>query len=274
MSAEVDLGYEKRHDPRSIEELVRLALTEQDEDAAWEYVAVLHYKGNREVLEAAARLCSSSQPRERQLGADVLGQLGVPERTFPAECFDLLAAMLQKESDPMVFESIGVAFSHFRDPRSIPLLLPLRSHSDSAVRFGVVLGLTGHDQPDAIAGLVELSRDSDADVRDWATFALGTLIDADTPEIRDALVARTSDGDDDTRGEALVGLARRKDARVIEPLARELSNKDVGRLSVEAAEAVGDQRLHPLLVRLRDRWAADSPDAHLLEDALASCAPR
>lgn len=274
MESLVDYGQQKRDDPRSIEELIRVALTVEDEDAAWEPVTILHYKGNREVLDAAARLCGSRVERERELGANILGQLGVPDRTFPSESFEILANMLRHESVPAVLESIGVALGHLRDRRAIPLLLPLLNHPDSDVRFGVVLGLTGHDAPDAIAGLIRLSRDEDAHVRDWATFGLGTQTDADTPDIRDALFTRTTDSDDDTRGEALVGLARRKDTRVIEPLIRELSSGCVGRLTIEAAEAIGDPRLYSALKNLERVWATDSPDERLLHDALASCSPR
>lgn len=274
MSSDRNYGHEKRNNSRSIAELVKLALTEQDEDAAWEAVTALHCKGNREVLEAATRLCASDSADERQLGVNILGQLGTPERTFPNECFEILAAMLTKETDPSVLECIGVAFGHLKDPRAVELLLPLKRHSNSDVRFGVVLGLTGQDRPDAIEALVELSRDSEELVRSWATFALGTMSPADTPEIREALFARISDSHDETRGEALVGLALRKDERVIEPLLSDLSSGNAGRLTLEAAEAIGDPKLYPALVELKSYCSSDTPNAALLEDALASCVPR
>jgi hypothetical protein len=47
-----------------------------------------------------------------------------------------------------------------------------------------------------------------------------------------------------------------------------------GRLTLEAAEAIGDPRLYPALVELKSCCPADAPLAALLEDALASCAPR
>ena len=50
-------------------------------------------------------------------------------------------------------------------------------------------------------------------MRDWATFALGTLADEDTPALRDALAARLDDPDEDTRLEAVHGLALRGDHR-------------------------------------------------------------
>jgi HEAT repeat protein len=274
MATALNFGGEKHSDPRSVEELVRLALAEQDEDVAPEAVTILHYRGSREVLEAATRLCASERTDERQLGANILGQLGVPNRTFPGECFEILAAMLARETDPNVLECIGVAFGHLADPRAIELLLPLKSHANSDVRFGVAMGLTGHDRPDAIGALIELSQDSEEFVRTWATFALGTMISADTPQIRQALFARVSDPHDETRGEGLVGLALRKDPGVIEPLIADLSSGNAGRLTLEAAEAIGDPRLYPALVELRSCCSDDSPNAALLEDALASCAPR
>ena len=166
MNSDLNYVYEKRNEYRSVEELIRIALTEQDEDADWEAVTVLHHKGSREVLEAARRLCASDIADERQLGANILGQLGMPDRTFPDECFEILAAMLAKETEPSVLECIGVAFGHLGDTRAIELLLPLQRHANSDVRFGVVLGLTGHSRPDAVKAIIELSRDSDELVRD------------------------------------------------------------------------------------------------------------
>jgi HEAT repeat protein len=88
----------------------------------------------------------------------------------------------------------------------------------------------GHDEPLAIQSLIELTKDEDARVRDWATFALGQQVDADTPSLRDALIERLTDSDDDARGEALIGLARRGDRRLIPALIDELESESVGTL--------------------------------------------
>ncbi|MET0246686.1 MAG: HEAT repeat domain-containing protein [Sphingomonas sp.] len=55
-------------------------------------------------------------------------------------------------------------------------------------------------------------------VRDWATYGIGHLWRGDAPEIMNALVARLDDHDDWTRYEAVCGLARRRDLRVLPSL--------------------------------------------------------
>jgi len=52
----------------------------------------------------------------------------------------------------------------------------------------------------------------------------GTQIEIDSPEIRLALLKGTSDEDSEIRGEALVGLANRKDSSAIELLLNEWKN--------------------------------------------------
>jgi HEAT repeat protein len=77
----------------------------------------------------------------------------------------------------------------------------------------------GVEHPSAKAqvaqALIRLTNDDSSDVRDDAVFGLGSILDLDTAEIRDALRARLFDSDLDTRLEALVGLAERRDPTVL-----------------------------------------------------------
>jgi HEAT repeat protein len=88
----------------------------------------------------------------------------------------------------------------------------------------------------SVQALIDLSTDHDDDVRDWATFALGSLCQVDTAQVREALFARVSDEDADVRGEALVGLATRGDRRATPHICAELKRGSTEYLILEAAE--------------------------------------
>ncbi len=268
-------------DPRPTDELIRLALDAPEEDSdsqkeRWHFISLLQYRGDREVLDRSIMLTKSSIPAERWLGIDILGQLGIPKRTFPDECLDTLIRLLEQEFDPLMLRSICIALGHLKDSRSITPQLKFCLHPDWEVRYGVVIGLSEHDDERAIAGLINLSADVCPLIRDWATFGLGTLIEVDTPAIRAALYQRflTEDSEDDETaeiyGEALVGLANRKDSRIIPRLIQELMSDNVSMLAIEAAEVFADDRLYPALLKLQTWWQP----ASYLEDALAVCAPK
>lgn len=262
---------EARSDPRPTHEFVTMALTEPDENAAWEAVITLHFRGTREVFDAARQLCASECPQERTLGANILGQLGVPERTFSKEAVAVLLEVLEAETDEDVLDAACFALGHTPDPSAVPSLARLKTHSNARVRFAVVFALAGYEDELAIKTKIEMSSDQDELVRDWATCGLGK-IDVDSPEIRAALIARVSDEDEITRGEALVGLARRKDARAIEPLIKELERcyeAEHGDYSIEAAEEFAHPRLLPVLKRLKQSAEADDTR---FDEAIRRCA--
>jgi HEAT repeat protein len=263
---------EARCTPPTTLDLINRALTEPDEDKAWEAVITLHFRATREVFEEAAALCRSECPQERRLGADILGQLGVPDRMFPDESVTILAEMSWGETDLEAVGSVCTALGHLGHPEWIEPLLRWKSHSDAEIRWRVALALGGYEEPAAIEGLIELSSDPDENVRDWATFGLGSQTDLDTPRIREALCARLDDPDPITRAEAFVGLARRNDERVIPPLIEALAPMRVDEfdprqdLVLEAAEEIADPRLLPALLALRDR-----PENAWIEEIIQRC---
>ena len=263
------------------DELINLALA-QDEPWNYDYIPVLQFRNSKNVLLAAQKLCLSSEIAARKLGVDILGQLGVPERTFPeqCQCLDTLLRLLEKETNEQVLCSIGIALGHLEDSRAVEPLVKFKNHPDAFVRYGVVSGISGHELPLAIKTLIELSDDKDSDlVRDWATFGLAVQIDVDTPEIREALwqrlVRENTKDNYEIYGEALMGLAQRKDSRIMPFLLKELESDTVGEKAVEAAAEMGNARLYPALTKLKKRW--DSSQyifvLDILNDAIANCCP-
>jgi HEAT repeat protein len=234
--------------------------------------AVLHARGSQLELEAGAALCRAASQNERVLGADILVQLGWGDRTCLQESVDILLPMLN-DPDPVVIGAAAVALGHRNCSRAIAPVLALIKYPSRHARRGAVSALSDHDDLEAVQGLIELTGDTELDVRDWATFGLAQQTTLDTPGLRNALLKRTEDTDAEVRGEALIGLAARHDPRVLAPLARELSGAFYGGWSVEAATLLKAPSLCPLLVSVKERLHPDDLAAFgaELDQAIAVC---
>jgi len=248
-------------DQRPVPELFEVALRSQDEDLRWDAVAALHWRGSREIFDGAAELCKSKNAAERALGADILGQLGVPERAFPDESFAAILNLLSDTSDEVLFSAI-LALQHVDSRRAASHIIPFRNHGNDNVRYAVAFALGGVGDQGAINALVGLASDRDAEVRNWATFGLGQQCDADSQQIREALADRLDDQDQDVRYEAICGLARRRDVRMAGFLKTLLHEDPDDIFAREAAarllgmESSGDMSTSELLGALQrqQRW--------------------
>ncbi|MCB9668215.1 MAG: HEAT repeat domain-containing protein [Alphaproteobacteria bacterium] len=249
--------------PPAIDELFAQALG-SDEGSRWTAISALHRSADPAVLPRAAGLLDDPDPAARTAGADVLAQHGLGRAT----CLGLLLGRLVVEDDPEVLAALATGLGHHDDPRIAPAVLALVGHRDADVRLGATLALATAPDPRALEALLALMADPDPDVRDWATFAVGSQRDEDTPAVREALWARLEDGHEDTRGEALVGLARRGEA-VTSVLLGALAGPTWSPLALEAAAIVGDPGLLPVL-----EAHPEAPEGYLqslLDDALAAC---
>jgi HEAT repeat protein len=246
---------------------------EKDEKHA--AASTLTTRGGRTNFRKAVEFCRSTDPSVREQGAFVLGQLGTPERPYSEESVPILISLLENDPDEDVRAAAAFALGHLGNPQAISHLIDYANDESVEIKFGVAFSLgCFFESPEVVAPLISLSADADEDVRNWATFGLGTCLDIDTKELRDALVARLSDEAPEIRGEALVGLAKRKDERVIEPLKRELSGEFFGDWCLEAAELMSDPVFYPLLLSLRER--IDDEEGRFVaqaDNAIAACKP-
>jgi len=247
----------------------------EEYQAIWSLLGEARVFG-REALEAGLALLSGDVA-ERCIGCDLLGVLCNPdEEGWGHEVATAVVALAESEENDDVYWSMADALHFAADPIGIPILGRLANHPDPDVRFKVASGLPSCQDPE-ITGQTEVTRvlmklmeDESDVVRDWATFGLGQQLNSDTPEIRDALFSRLNDTHDDTRYEALIGLARRRDSRALPAVIEALRQDTVFRLAIEAATYLGDERLFPLLEPLRSWWDVDSA---LLESAMNLCNP-
>jgi HEAT repeat protein len=228
------------NDPRPADELIRIAIEEwgkdYDPDTSPHARTILHARGDQATFEAAIELAKSADARSRAVAADMLGEFGFPERTMPDQCVEALLRMLASETEPEALASICSSFTHHeRTDRVVSAIASFSKHESEEVRFGVVIGLLWAESEQAIATLIELSRDSDEEVLDWSTFGIGQLhedgpdedglVPVDTPAIREALFARVEDEHWKTRHEALSGLALRRDTRAVNHIVKMLAEE-------------------------------------------------
>lgn len=243
-----------------------------------ESLALVHYRGGKEEFQIGKSYLNSNDPIDRVVGADILGQLGWEDRTYLDESIRVLIPALQ-DKDEFVVSRVCCALGHRSDLRANTHVLKLAYSSSAEIRYGVVFALLGQESADVIDVMILLSSDVDRDVRNWAMFGLGSQIELDTIEIRDALFVGTSDDDSEVRGEALVGLAERHDDRIIELLFNEWETFDVASLlSLEAAEKAANTRLYSRLLDFQKTvdFSEDmqSMYASQLQHAIAACQPK
>jgi HEAT repeat protein len=238
----------------------------------------------RPALDAGLGLVRSTDPVERTVGCDLLGELCAPDdHGWGPQVATALVALAKTESEPGVLASMARAFGRTGSPSGAPVLIWLSAHPEARVRLqaaaalyfcgldaGELRGAAGPDPELVQRILVGLMGDTDSEVRNWATFELGTQTRMDGHAIRDALFRNTSDRDPDTRDEAILGLARRRDPRAVDVLVRQLREPDVSTVAVEAACYVADARLLPALQPLADSWDLDT---QAVTNAIATCDP-
>jgi len=265
-----------------------------DSDEYWEVMTALGQKCNEATFEYSVALCHHNDPRRREIGANVLGQLWGRYKTDDPSVSTLeavklqeplnqrsistLLPLLQGESDSRVISSMIYALKLLKFDMDEVVQLAIRPfgrHPDANVRGAIASSLPAESDW-AIRILIRLSRDEDTDVRDWATFTIAALCDRNTRPIRDALFARVTDPDVEIRSEAYFGLAQRGDKRAIEPLLRELTDNPPdherpGSGFLTAVAEFGAPCFLPILRELERAWVITETDRELVEAAIEQC---
>lgn len=247
-----------------------------DNDLYWDILHALHLRSDPQIFDTAVEWCQSSESCMRALGAAVLSQLGRADRHSPYPFGDaalpILLSLLHDSETEVLCSAINALGHHasYDFLWDSSELVAFANHDSADVRFSVAYALGGSqcDRSDlAVAMMCRLAQDDDYDVRNWALFGLGNLSDADSPQVREVLFQGLSDPDDEIRGEAIVGLAKRQDTRVIPVMLKELALPSVDNLVIEAAVEFPQPQY---LVHLEELLAAN-PDNYDLNEAVKKC---
>lgn len=250
-----------------------IATLDRESRERWQAVGELQRRADRATFEVVRELARSGAIRDRVLALDVLGQFGyAAQRPFLDDTLPVVIGACD-DDDVTVLDAAIVALGHLADQRGQQAVLDKLDHPSPIVRLAVAFAipsLAGNPpSPASVDALIRLSCDPDGDVRDWATMGLGSQFDTDTGEVRDALAARLHDEYGDTAGEALLGLARRHDARALPELLARLDD-NAGNLIIEAAAELGAPSARSSLERLKAAGWDHDGDADLLNRAIAA----
>ena len=180
---------------------------EGDSDARTRELTELIASESTDRVFEAARCLAGALPVERAVSAHVLRQLY--EVSQDVRVVEQVVAMLGAESEPTVVAPLLTALGWTGLSAYLPVLLEYRADGSEIVRHAVsdVLGRFA-PSPRAVAALIELAADNDADIRWSAVYELGAWIrEINSDEIVSVLdQVVESDPDPEVRAVALDGL--------------------------------------------------------------------
>lgn len=232
------------------DKLLSRLINNKTDKSRWDNISVLRKRPSQELFAKCAELIKSNNPKIRKIGIDILAQLGLPPRPFLKDTLKIYFDLIEVETDPDVLMSLLYSIGHNNDKLDNEQIEKICSFIDSEnswVKEGLVSALLGIDNLNAIETLIKLSSDKLSHIRNWATFGLGTQIERNNTNIREALWERVNDKHQETKLEAIVGLAKRKDKRVNDIIRREIIGGEYGTLLFEAIIETQDKEFLPLL---------------------------
>ena len=232
------------------DELFTRLLNNKSQEAYWDDVSELRKRPNNDVFTKSFELAKSNDDLQKIIGLDILQQLGFEPRFNKKETLDLHFELLEVAQSNRVLVSIFHGIGHNNDELEdwqISKLVEFKNQTNTEVKHALISALSGIENLQAISALIEFTKQKEPSIRNWATFGIGTQIDTDNAEIRNALWNLVGDSDYDTKSEAIVGLAKRNDEKIKKVILAELQSDSFGTLLFDAILALGDDDYLPIL---------------------------
>jgi len=208
-------------------QLIRKAYIEPDDDIYMDYIHELRIRGNREIFNLAKDLVYSRDSVYRDIAGSILSQIAYKTKSFRGESVHLLGKLLYDKNEDVICSAI-YGFGHRKATRYADKLASFATSTYLDIRQALAFTLGGYENKKAIEALILLMSDEDYYTRNWSTFSLAQISISNTPIIRNALYKNLNDIESEVRGEALLGLASRKDERVKEAIIEDLQKEFYG----------------------------------------------
>ena len=258
----------------TVDKLLSRLINNKSDKSRWDNIAILRKRPSDELFNTCSDFTKSDEPKIRIIGINILAQLGLSQRPYLKQTLELFFDLLNSENHPEVLMSLLYAIGHNNTKLSadqIDKICSFASNDHRLVREGLVSALLGIDNLKAIETLIKLSSDKLSHIRNWATFGLGSQIERNNKNIREALWKRVNDKHEVTKLEAIVGLAKRKDDRVKEIIRDELISGEYSTLLFEAIIETQEKEFIPLLKQNLSALKGDKTNNPEWEKELKSC---
>ncbi|BDD05557.1 hypothetical protein [Aureibacter tunicatorum] len=252
------------------EKVFQRLLNNKTEKSYWKNIQELRSRATEDIYKQAYILAKSDTEKHQKIGIDILAQLGYSPRLRQQETIDLYFELLNSIKSLEVLFSLLFGISHNNDnlnDSQVSQLVRFKNHKDKNIRYSLTHALNGINNGKSIQALIELTEDKYAPIRNWATFGLGTLCYDTNEQIIEALQKRTKDKHQETKLEALVGLAERNVTSIKGEIIKELKGGEFGTLLFEAITLLNDKDFIPYLEHnlksaekendINERWLND-----------------
>lgn len=216
-----------------IDKLVYKAKNSKWEKIYWNCIFELRKNVTKEMVDKCFSLIKSNDYKEKKVGIDVLCQLGTNRKKFVKEFLKQIFKILKTENDEALISSCLFAIGHNNknlNVSQIRFLTQFKNSKSKNIRYALVFSQLALKNEESMNSLLFLMKDKSPQVRDWATFGIGTQTDIDSEIIRESLYKNCFDKDEQTKSEAIVGLVNRNDKRAFDIIENELEKNNVGSL--------------------------------------------
>lgn len=237
--------------------LFERALKAKSKNLYWKTILELRTFVDHEMIEKCFELINSKNQKSNIIAIDILSQLGTKRTKFAKKLIKKLFQFLQESESEELTIACLFAISHNNKiitKKQIKFLEKFENDKSKEIRYALVFSILTLEDETAIKILTKLSDDRSPKIRDWALFGLGTQIKIDNKEIRKTLYKHCFDKDEQSKHEAIKGLANRNDERVYEIILNELKSENFGSLIFDTIMQIknGERFLPELLETLKN----------------------